>query len=187
MFGFIEKLDDGVLKWFQSMHSTFFDVFFWNISEAWVFLPLWLWALYEVIKEYGIKQIGKVIVIVGLTILISDQVSHVFKYQVKRLRPTYNVYYQDKIHLVNHYRGGQYGFYSAHASNSAAIAVLVILFVRKHSLKYWILFYPLLSGISRMYLGVHFFTDVLFGWFMGSIIAYFVFLLIKSKLVLKEE
>ncbi len=187
MLDFIQEIDVSILLFFQSQHTEAFDIFFWYVSEAWVFTPMWLWALIQIIKQHTYSQLWKILLIIGITIVISDQTCNFFKGHFKRLRPTHNAYYQDKIHLVNHYKGGQYGFYSAHASNSAAIAVLVILLVRKYSLKYCILLYPLLSGISRMYLGVHYFSDVLFGWFMGSIIAYFVFLLIKSKLVLKEE
>ncbi|GIV27590.1 MAG: phosphatase PAP2 family protein [Bacteroidia bacterium] len=183
----IRLLDEWILLWFQGIHNKILDNVFWYVSEGWIFFPLWGWALYEIFGLYGVKQIWKIIVIVGFTILISDQICNVFKNQVKRLRPTHQQEYKEKIKVVNGYVGGKYGFYSAHASNSAAIGMLTFLLVRRSRVKYWMVIYPLLSGVSRMYLGVHFFTDVLMGWVMGMVIAYFVFLLFQRYLLVKDN
>ncbi|MCX7728015.1 MAG: phosphatase PAP2 family protein [Bacteroidia bacterium] len=172
---FIQFIDEYVLFFFQSVHHPFLDQFFWYVSEAWIFLPLWLWALVKIYHQYHKKDYAKIILIIGATILISDQACNLPKNYFKRLRPTHNQLYQDKIQLVNNYRGGTYGFYSAHASNSAAIFVLVLLFIKNSNLKFWLILYPLLTGISRLYLGVHYFTDVLVGWIAGSIIAFCVY------------
>jgi undecaprenyl-diphosphatase len=104
------------------------------------------------------------------------------KYQFKRLRPTHDVRYSEKIHLINNYKGGTYGFYSAHASNSAAVYVLSVMLIRRSRYKYLLIVYPLLTGISRMYLGVHFLSDVLVGWIMGGIIAFGVYLIFEKYL-----
>lgn len=171
----IQAIDERILLLFQSLHTSFLDNLFWYVSEAWVFLPLWLWALVKIYQIYSRKDFIKIIFAVLITIILSDQVSNVFKYRFKRLRPTHNNELKDKIKVVNNYYGGKYGFYSAHASNSAAITCLALILFKNNRNKYWLLIYPFLSGISRMYLGVHYFSDVLVGWMMGSILAMLVY------------
>ncbi|WP_227631608.1 hypothetical protein, partial [Klebsiella pneumoniae] len=68
---------------FQSLHTSFLDNLFWYVSEAWVFLPLWLWALVKIYQIYSRKDFIKIIFAVLITIILSDQVSNVFKYRFK--------------------------------------------------------------------------------------------------------
>lgn len=180
MWDIIQSIDEQVLLFFQSIHNNFLDVFFWYISEAWVFIPLWLWALWKIFSNYNWKSFLKILVLASVTIFLSDQICNVSKYHFQRLRPTHHPVLKEKINLVNDYRGGTYGFYSAHASNSAGICVLSLLLIKKNRMKYIMILYPLLSGISRMYLGVHYFTDVLAGWTMGILISYGLYYFFKS-------
>lgn len=184
---FFQSIDRDILLFFQSIHNNVLDNTFWYISEGWVFIPLWLWAAYKIYQQYSPKNYFKIALAIIISIALSDQTCNIFKYHFKRLRPTHNEIYQNKIQLVNHYKGGMYGFYSAHASNSASIAMLVLLLIRNYRWKYIIIIYPLLSGISRMYLGVHYFSDVFTGWIMGTLIALFVFLLFKRFLHLSDK
>lgn len=79
-----------------------------------------------------------------------------------------------------------YGFPSGHSSISTAIGIMVIYFMIKrmknkkiaYLISGFIFIYLILVGISRVYVGVHYPTDVLGGWFIAglwsfiSIIAY---------------
>lgn len=64
---------------------------------------------------------------------------------------------------------GTNSFPSNHAANTAAFAVYVALFYRKALYFIWLI--PLLVGISRIYVGVHYPLDVVGGWMMGSFLA----------------
>lgn len=172
---FYQAIDENILFFFQSIHNDVLNAIFWSISEGWVFIPLWLFALYKIYQQHPSKNYLKIVFMVAISIALSDQTANVFKYRIKRLRPTHNEMYQDKIHLVNNYKGGTYGFYSAHASNSASIAILALLLIKHSRWKYLMLIYPLLSGTSRMYLAVHYFSDVLVGWIMGILIGWIIY------------
>lgn len=64
-----------------------------------------------------------------------------------------------------------YSFPSGHALLTAAFATLVTLLVWKTRFRWPVLviasFYSLIVGLSRLYLGVHYPTDVLAGWCLG--------------------
>lgn len=78
-----------------------------------------------------------------------------------------------------------YSFPSGHAMNSMAIYFMLFLLINhymKKSVKKTILLIttmilPILIGLSRIYVGVHYATDVIAGWVLGLTIAYATFIL----------
>ncbi|MEO5818644.1 MAG: phosphatase PAP2 family protein [Gemmatimonadaceae bacterium] len=79
--------------------------------------------------------------------------------------------------LATAIEGGTYSFPSAHATSSSAICcTLAYVFWREHLVNdttalLFGLFVPLLVGLSRIYLDVHWTTDVLGGWSAGVLVA----------------
>jgi undecaprenyl-diphosphatase len=74
-------------------------------------------------------------------------------------------------------RCGRFGYFSAHASSSMGAAVFIGLLL-KPSYKYipfFLLFWAVLLGYSRIYLGVHYPLDVITGMFFGGILGWLTF------------
>ena len=102
-------------------------------------------------------------------ILISDQSANIFKDSFQRLRPCYDELVKDSVRLVKDGCGGKYGFFSAHASNSFSLAVFFGLLFKDFSKYpiYFTLIFASLISYSRVYLGVHYPLDILFGSLFG--------------------
>ena len=81
---------------------------------------------------------------------------------------------------------GIYGFFSAHASNSIAVTLFVIKVIREKFTSIFsiiLIIWVLIFSYSRMYLGLHYPIDILFGLLFGvfsSSIFYAIYLRINN-------
>jgi len=109
------------------------------------------------------------VVFVIATIAISDQLaSHLIKNLVMRYRPTHNLILSPHIHIVDNYRGGLYGFVSSHAANTTALTAFIIMLMPEKRILAWCLcFWVAVICYSRMYLGVHYPSDIAGGIIVG--------------------
>ena len=79
----------------------------------------------------------------------------------------------DSIRIVKEGCGGLYGFFSAHAANSFALATFFYFSFRKISSNFKYLFlWAIIVSYSRIYIGVHFPGDVIIGSCFGIITGY---------------
>lgn len=158
---------------------TFVDAFFiflTKFNQSW-----WIAALASVFIFIRRKWEGiTVLLLCMVAIAIADQTaSHLFKPLIQRTRPCFEL---ANVHLlINQPRS--FSFASSHAANTAAVATMLFFFFSKSSTldKFfvWVMgVYALMVGISRIYVGVHYPSDVLGGFLIGiggSALAYGVF------------
>jgi undecaprenyl-diphosphatase len=169
----LSKTDQSILLSLNGLHAPFFDSFFYYATRPVYWLPLYILLLYLVIRMFRWKTITLVIGIIFM-VAASDQLANLSKQEVKRLRPTHEPAIANIVHTVNEYRGGQYGFYSAHASTNFAIAIFLTVLLRKRYrwLPAVLIIYALIMSYSRIYLGVHYPGDILAGAFIGCFLGY---------------
>ena len=123
---------------------------------------------------------GRVAALLLIPVLaLSDQMSSsVLKPLFERVRP---------CHVLDHVRllvgcGGKLSFPSSHATNISAVTILFGYFYRKGTI--WFISIAVLVGFSRIYVGVHYPGDVLFGFMVGSSLSILIIFLYK-KITLK--
>jgi undecaprenyl-diphosphatase len=172
----IKKLDTEIFLFCNSKHNEFFDTVMSLASGKYLWIPLYIFFFYLVLKTVG-KRIWLVVIAAALLIVASDQISvHLFKNVFLRYRPCHNLLIQQLVH-VNGNCGGTYGFISSHACNTFALAMFLTLFF-KDKIRYFGVFVFLWAGFvsySRVYNGVHYPADIAVGALVGMLIALVIF------------
>lgn len=177
----LELLDRELFLAINGWHAPMFDNIMYYVSQIWVFVPVFVYWLYMVFNRYGLKKLLILLGFLGLLVLLTDQTSNITKHTIKRYRPTHNLEIQSKVHIVNEYKGGLYGFFSGHSTNTFGVAMLLFLIFRKESLVFRLLFFgwAALTAYSRIYLGVHYPSDIFVGFVVGIFWGYVVYRLIQ--------
>ena len=163
MIELIKQLDTSILLWLNVNYNDFWDNVMWFSSGKYTWLPFYILLTFLLIWKYKKNSI-LMILLIALLITLSDQLaSGIFKPLFERLRPSHNPYLVGKLHFVNDYRGGRFGFISSHAANVFSLAFYLTL-VARDKLK-WIPFvlipWAIFVSVSRVYLGVHYPTDII--------------------------
>ena len=142
--------------------------------EYFIAIVLLLW-IYLIIKDS--KNRWRLIILIPLTIIISDQIGYHIKKLKLRDRPWHAM--KEEINLLVKKNTGQhYSFPSNHALNSMALAnIFSSIYYRKKILRMYLFGFSLLIMLSRIYIGVHYPIDVISGALIGFIVS---FILIKT-------
>lgn len=157
--------------------STFLDHFMWIFSGKAVWLPLAFFILATLIYKKNWKEWLLLLLAIALTITLCDQfASHVCKPIFTRFRPTHHPDFMEQVQVVFGYRGGRYGFISSHAANAFGFATLMTLIFRQRLFGITIFLWAILTAYTRIYLGVHFITDIIPGMLSGLFFGALVYL-----------
>lgn len=183
MIEYFEELDRLIVVAINGLHTPFLDELMWLVSAKITWVPLYFILAYLAFKQLNRKQFYLFLVLVIAAVAITDLVSvHLFKNLFLRYRPSHNLLIMDQLHFYEikpgeWYKGGQYGFVSSHAANFFAIAMACWLVLKKAypSLVWWLLSIGSLICFSRMYLGVHYLSDIFVGALVGAFIAFGLF------------
>ena len=165
-------LDRWLLLAVNGSTSLYFDGLVKTLTTAATWIPLYLALFYLVMKNNNsVAKIAFIVGCAGLCYLFAGALDDgIVKPLVARWRPTHDPVIGWQVDVVNGYRGGKYGFFSAHASNTFSLAVFFSLLVRSRLLTTVLVSWSLLNCWTRLYLGVHFPGDILVGLLWGGIV-----------------
>lgn len=173
--------DNSIVVAINNCHSPLLDNVILVITNFWFFVGvvgcIVAYSLWKGKYPKTILFCVLLIVAIGCTDFLC---ASIIRPAVQQLRPTNpDNPVHTMLHIVHGHIGGKYGFPSCHAANSFAIAVFTALWFRKKWIAAILLGWALLECYTRLYLGVHYPSDIIFGMTIGSLIAYIVYRLSK--------
>lgn len=168
------SIDTELFLFLNGLHNGFFDFIMYWFSHKYIWIPLYLFIIYLIIREYKIKGLYLVLFAVLIVVATDQLSSHLIKVLVKRLRPSHEPSLAHIIHLGKEGIGGMYGFVSSHAANAFGIVTFLSLTLNKSFkyLKYSLILWAVLVSYSRIYNGVHYPGDIIGGIILGLIIGF---------------
>ena len=134
----MEEVDSQFLLLINGLHTGYLDQLMWLISGKLVWIPFYIITLFAIYQKRGWQGALHLLLLVGVMMLFTDMVnSQIIRPWFHRLRPA-NLEnpLSQYVHIVNDYRGGSYGFPSAHAANYWGLSLLAAYFMKSKRVLY---------------------------------------------------
>lgn len=191
MIEYLEGIDRAIVEAVNGWNSPFLDEVMWIISGKLTWIPFYLILLLLSWKAYGWKIAVLFFLTVVATVVITDQTTtHLFKDVFQRYRPSHHALLTDHLHFYeiepgNFYKGGTYGFISAHAANFFGICVLSLLHLKTKykGISAVLIAIAVIVSFSRLYLGVHYLSDLFVGALLGTAVALLMYKFVFRNIV----
>ena len=165
----IKQIDTELLIFLNNLGNKSWDPLWVSITDKFTFLPLFILIIFFLFKKNGTKGLLVILLFISVLILFTDQFTNVVKDFTQRLRPCRLDELQGLLRDID-IRCGKYGFFSAHAANSISVTIFIINCVDesvKKFLKPVLILWVIIFSYSRIYLGVHYPLDTIFGLSFG--------------------
>jgi len=178
----LEALDQQLFLWLNGLHAGWLDKPMWVISQIYGSIPLIVLLLCYMAKKFGWRFALGSLLGIGFVIFLADRISvELFKEVFQRWRPTHNLDLGPLVHTVTdfsgtEYRGGRHSFVSSHATNFFGMAMFFWYIIKPDTGKifFFIFGWAAIVCYSRIYLGVHYPSDIICGGILGCLIGWTV-------------
>lgn len=178
-FSKIQDMDMQVLSLFNGSDNIMLDQMVQILTSGLTWIPLYVMLFFVVIRNN--ETMGQIALVVGSAIfcvLFADGlVDGIIKQLAERWRPSNDPTFKYMVQVVDDIRLKGYSFCSAHAANTMSLAVFFSLLVRSKLLTITLVTWSLINCWTRLYLGVHYPSDILCGMIIGIVVGILVYLL----------
>lgn len=166
------NIDRWLLGLLNGSDSLFLDSVATTLTAGMTWVPLYFALLYLVVKNNDtMAQIMLIIVCAVVCVLISSTVADgIVKPLVARPRPLNDPVYKDAVDTVAGMFSRQYSFFSGHASNTFSLAIFMAFLIRSRLATCFLVFWSLLNCWTRLYLGMHYPSDIVAGLLWGAMV-----------------
>ena len=149
----ILSADLSLLRFFNSGNSVYFDALVPMLTSGLTWIPLYIALFYLVVKNHEtMAQIGLIVATAVVCVCLAGGIGDFI------VKP-----------MVG-------SFFSSHAANTFSLAMFFSLLVRDRLFTIVMFLWALLNCWTRLYLGVHYPSDILCGMLYGSFVGVVVYL-----------
>lgn len=151
-------------------HSLFFDELALTLTSGLTWIPLYLTLFFVVVKNNEtMMQILLAVLAACVCILLADGMADgIIKPMAMRLRPLNDPDVRPLLDIVPGVANKNYSFFSAHASNTMSLCVFFSLLMRNWRLTVGMVVWSLVNCWTRIYLGMHYPSDIAVGLLWGA-------------------
>lgn len=176
-FSKIQDMDMQVLSLFNGSDNIMLDQMVQILTSGLTWIPLYVMLFFVVMRNN--ETMGQIALVVGSAIfcvLFADGlVDGIIKQLAERWRPSNDPTFKYMVQVVDDIRLKGYSFCSAHAANTMSLAVFFSLLIRSKMLTITLVIWSLINCWTRLYLGVHYPSDILCGMIIGIIVGILVY------------
>jgi len=172
--------DKEILHYFNNLGSETYDQFWIFITQIENWIPLYIFFFFLFIRAFDLKKAILTILFSLISLVASLGLTEVVKMTFDRVRPCNNPELQSYLRILQ--TPDDYSFFSGHAAVSVTVTLFVILALQHRFKWVWLfLIWPFLFCWSRIYVGVHYPSDIITGILVGSILGYTIFRIFQRQ------
>ena len=185
LFDTLELADRNVTLAINGMGGSFTDALMPLLSNRLVSAGVVMAILVFAQLRLGWRKTFILLGFILLSILATDQFANLVKYSAQRLRPCWDSWMTERGLILLERRGGKYGFFSAHAATTAAIATTALMFLNRAirrgrgAAAFLAVLWIVGVSLSRVFVGKHFLGDTIVGIVVGVAVAALLFALVN--------
>lgn len=170
MLEILKQWDRELFVYLNSIGIEKYDGFWIFITQVSSWAPLYILFIFLIFYYYRRPNAQTVLFYLALVVILTVSITGVVKEYVGRLRPGEVEAFAELIRVLQ--KPSRYSFFSGHASFSFSLTTFVVLALRRYTKWIYLSFiWPILFVLSRLYVGVHYPSDILVGAGVGTVIA----------------
>lgn len=166
----LKHWDRELFVFLNSLGIEKFDGFWITVTQIETWFPLFLLFFFLIFYYFKWKRGGTILFFLLLTFGITIFFTGFVKDYVARLRPNNVEALSEVIRILQ--KPTNYSFFSGHASSSFSITTFMVLILKEKTKWIYLAYlWPLIFVMSRIYVGVHYPSDIFVGALVGTIFA----------------